>query len=148
MLGPPFVWWDIDAISRAEAFGHDPDLLWAVEDHRAPGQAQQWLHLLEDVLGEVVVVGRVEALRAHRHDVVNAARERTAWRGSSGWGTNMLRTPSKKKPNWTLPAEQRMLDGFQVDKSVVLFDEFKDFHLAFVLRVIDNEEVDGIVWKL
>jgi len=38
-----------------------------------------------------------------------------------------------------------MLDGFQVDKSVVLFDEFKDFHLAFVLRVIDNEEVDGIV---
>ncbi|KAG7273246.1 hypothetical protein CRUP_001342, partial [Coryphaenoides rupestris] len=59
---------DIDAISRAEVFGHDPDLLWAVEDHRAPGQAQQWLHLLEDVLGEVVVIGRVEALRSHGHN--------------------------------------------------------------------------------
>lgn len=42
--------------------------------------------------------------------------------------------------------EQRVGNGLQVLECVFL-NKTKYLNLAFVLRVIDNEEVDGVIYK-
>lgn len=67
-----FVWRDIDSICKVITFRDHSDLLWAVEDNIGPGQTQEGLHIsFQKLLREVMIIGRVEGLRSHGHDIVH-----------------------------------------------------------------------------
>ena len=45
-----------------------------------------------------------------------------------------------------ISVQQLVFDGLHVHQSFVLLYELEDLHLAPPLRVVDHEEVYGVVW--
>lgn len=45
-----------------------------------------------------------------------------------------------------LPVQQIMFDGFQMNQGEVVLHEPEQLYLTFVVRMVDDKQVNGIVW--
>lgn len=95
---------------------------------------------MKGLIGERSVICGIEAVCSHCEDVIHAAKARSFRLKvkSSRVGRRFI--------TWCVPVEQRVGDGLQVLQCAFL-DETKYLNLAFVLRVIDDEEVDRVIYK-
>lgn len=97
---------------------------------------------MEGIVGKGVIVGGIETVSSHSEDVVHAGRDDGS---ETRMGGQMLATVSGCDIR-SVPVEQRVGDGFKVlERDLAI--KMKNFHLAFVLRVIDHKQVHRVVCK-
>lgn len=71
----PFVWRHVDAVGKVITLRHHFDLLWAVKHHIGPWLEQEILQKLEEIIGEVVIIGGKEAFRSNSNDIIYTERK-------------------------------------------------------------------------
>lgn len=94
---------------------------------------------MKDHIGEGRVICGIEAVCSHCEDVIHAEKTRRfrlkVKRGGRGGFTTCC-----------VPMEEGVGDGLQVLECVFL-NKTKYLNLAFVLRMIDDKEVDEVIYK-
>lgn len=129
------------------SFGDHFDLLWAVVDNVGPGQTQKRLNVsFEEFLGKVMIIGGIKGVYSHGNDIIHTVgmNQRTDSKSISIMREEK-RSAGGRCSLDLLPVQEFMLNGFQMKEGQVFLHESEHFHLTFVLRMVDDKQVNGVI---
>lgn len=96
-----------------------------------------------------MIIGRIEGLCSHSNDIVHTGginqREATMLRAQSASEEPISHTTCESRD--VLPVQQFMLDGFQMNQREVVLHEPEQLDLTFVVRMVDDKQVNGVIWS-
>lgn len=102
-----------------------------------------------------MVIGCIEGLCSHGNNIVYTGRDKIRGTQTCSGLVVLLSSPSATWPAKVSgrcsldvqPVQQVMFDGFQMNQGEVVLHEPEQLDLTFLVRMVDDKQVNGVVWS-